>query len=109
MNHYHVEFLEQIMTNIDNLVSESIMGTTLMGDYYLHYLTPLEKENLVRVLLPYWFAVASAWLPTLVCKSTETHIDYLLAENFDDEKSFVFNTPFKTDHFCSVLFTEVQK
>ena len=37
----------------------------------------------------------------------KTHIDYILAENIDDAKKFVFETPFKTDHFCSVLFTEV--
>ena len=78
-----------------------------MGAYNLDYLTPLEKENLDTVVLPYGFTVASPCLPTRVCKSTKTHIDYILAENIDDEKSFVFETPFKTDHFCSVLFTEV--
>ena len=76
-----------------------------MGDYNLDYLTPLEKENLDTVM--YGFTVASPYLPTRVCKSTKTHIDYILAENIDDEKSFVFETPFKTDHFCFVLFTEV--
>ena len=83
------------------------MDITPVGDYNLDYLTPLEKENLDTVVLPYGFTVASPCLQTRVCKYTKTHIDYILAENIDDEKSFVFDTPFKTDHFCSVLFTEV--
>ena len=103
---YQINFLEQLMTNLDNAACES-MEITLMGDYNLDNLTPLEKENLDTVVLPYGFTVASPYLPTRVCKSTQTHIDYILAENIDDEKSFVFETPFKTDHFCSVLFTEV--
>ena len=74
-----------------------------MGDYNLHYLTPLEKGNLETVVLPYGFTVASPCFPTRVCKSTKTHIDYILAENIDDEKNFVFDTPFKTDHFLLCL------
>ena len=103
---YQIDFLEQLMTNLDNASCESV-EITLMGDYNLDYLTPLEKENLDTVVLHYGFTVASPYLPTRVCKSAKTHIDYILAENIDDEKSFVFETPFKTDHFCSVLFTEV--
>ena len=71
------------------------------------YLTPLEKENLDTVVLPYGFTVASPCLSTRVCKSTKTHIDYTLAENIDDEKSVVLEVPFKTDLLCSILFTEV--
>ena len=44
------------------------------------------KQNLDTVVLPYGFTVASPWLPTRVCKSTKTHIDYILPENIDDEK-----------------------
>ena len=76
-----------------------------MGDFNLDYLTFLEKENQDTVVLPYGIAVASLFSPTRVSKSTNTNIDYKLAENIDDEKSFLFVTPFKTDHFCSVLFT----
>ena len=78
-----------------------------MGDYILDYLTPLEEENLDTVVVSYEFILASPCLPTRVCKSTKTHIDNVLAENIDDEKSFVDDNPFKTDHFCSVFFTEV--
>ena len=77
-----------------------------MDDYNLDYHTPLEKENMDTVVSPYGITVASPCLPTRVCKSTKP-IDYILAENVDDEKSFVFDTPFKTDLFCSVLFTDV--
>ena len=95
------------MANLNNASCESFMGITLMGDYNLGYLTLLEKENLDTVVLPYGFTVASPCLPTRVCKSTKTNIDYILPENIDDGKSFVFDTPFNTDHFCSVLFTGV--
>ena len=104
---YQNDFLEQLMTNLDNASCESFMGITLMGDYNLNYFTPLEKENLDTVVLPYGFTVASPCLATRMCKSTKTHIDKILAENIDDGKSFVFDTPFKTDHFCTVLFAEV--
>ena len=83
---YQIDFLKQVMTNLDNASCESFMGTTLMVDYNLDYLTPLEIENLETVVLPYRFEVASPSLPTRVCRSTKTHIDYLLAENIDDEK-----------------------
>ena len=90
LNKYQIDFLEQVMTNLNNASCESFMGITLD-----------------TVVLLSAFTVASSCLPPRVCKSTKTHIDYILAENMDDEKSFVFGTPFKTDHFCSVLFTEV--
>ena len=95
------------MTNLDNTSCESFIGIALMGDYNLDNLTPLEKGKLDTVVLPYGFTVASPCLPTRVCKSTKTHIDYILAENIDDGKSFVFETPFKTDYFYSVLFTQL--
>ena len=60
-----------------------------MGDYNLDYLTPLEKENLDTVVLPYGFIVASPCLPTRVCKSTKIHIEYILAENIHDEKKLL--------------------
>ena len=68
---YQIDFLEQLMTNLDNASCES-MEKTLMGDYNLDYLTPLEKENLDTVVLPYGFRVASPYLPTRVNKTTKT-------------------------------------
>ena len=59
---YQIDFLEQVMTNLDNASCESFMGTTLMVYYNLDYLTPLEKENLDTVVLPYGFEVASSSL-----------------------------------------------
>ena len=81
-----------------------------MGDYNLDYITPLEKETLDTVVLPYGFTVPSPCLPTRVCNSTKTHIYYILAENIDDEKSFVFDIPFKLiTLFCSQKEVPVNK
>ena len=104
---YQIDFLEQLLTNRDNASSESFIGIPLMGEYNLDYLSSLEEETLGRVVLPYVFTIASPCLPTRVCKSTKSHIDYIPTEKIDDENSFVFDTPFTTDHFCSVVFTEV--
>ena len=79
----------------------------MIGDYNLDYLTPLERENLETVILPYGFSVASPNLPTRVCKTTKRHIDYIRPENILDGKCFVFNSLFETDHFGSVIFTNV--
>ena len=106
MKQFQNDFLEQLETNIDNSTCETA-NITMMGDYNLDYLTPLERENLETVILPYGFSVASPNLPTRVCKTTKTHIDYIIAENILDGKCFVFNSPFKTDHFGSVVFTNV--
>ena len=106
MKQFQNDFLEQLERNIDNSTCETAK-ITMMGDYNLDYLTPLERENLETVILPYGFSVASLNLPTRVCKTIKTHIDYIIAENILDGKCFVFNSPFKTDHFGSVVFTNV--
>ena len=68
---YQIDFLEQLMTNLDTACCESFMGITLMGDYNLDYLSPIEKKNLDTTALTYGFTVASPCLPTRVCKSTK--------------------------------------
>ena len=95
--------LELLITNPDNASCECFMGITLMGDFDFGH-----EKNLDEGVLFYGFTVATPCWPTRVCKSTKTHIDYLLAEkNFDEKKMFfVFDTLFKTDHLCSILFTE---
>ena len=92
------------MTNFDN-ASEAFMGITLMDDYKMDYLTPLEK-NSGHSSITLWIYISLSMFTNPVCKSTKTHIDYILAKNIDDEKIF-FATPFKADHFCSGLFTEI--
>ena len=106
MKQFQNDFLEQLERNIDNSTCETAK-ITMMGNYNLDYLTPLERENLETVILPYGFSVASLNLPTRVCKTIKTHIDYIIAENILDGNCFVFNSPFKTDHFGSVVFTNV--
>ena len=98
MKQFQNDFLEQLETNIDNSTCETA-NITMMGEYNLDYLTP--------VIIPYGFSVASPNLPTRVCKTTKTHIDYIIAENISDGKCFVFNSPFKAHHFGSVVFTNV--
>ena len=106
MKQFQNDFLEHLETNIDNSTCETA-NITVMDDYNLDYLTPHERENLETVILPYGFSVARPNLPTCVFKTTKTHIDYILAENILDGKCPVFNSPFKTDQFGSVVFTRV--
>ena len=40
---YQFDFVEQLTTNLDNASCESFMDLTLLGDYILDYLTPVEK------------------------------------------------------------------
>ena len=35
------------------------------------------------------------------------HIDYILTESLPDEKSFVFESPYKSGHFGCALFTDI--
>ena len=51
-------FFEQLETNINNSTCETA-NITMICDYNLDYLTPLERENLETVKLPYGFSVAS--------------------------------------------------
>ena len=104
LKQFQNDVFEQLETNIDNSTCETA-NITMMGDYNLNYLTPLERENLETVILPYAFSVASPNLPTRVCKTTETHIDYIIAETVLYVKCIVFNSSFKTNHFGSVVFT----
>ena len=85
LKQYQNDFLEQLETNIDNSTCESA-NITMMGNYNFDYLTPLERENLETIILPYGFSGASPNLPTRVCKTTKTHIDYIIAENILDGK-----------------------
>ena len=78
-----------------------------MGDYTLDFFTTLERENLETVILPYCASVAGPTLPTCICETTKTHIDYILKESIPDEKSIVFDNIFKTDHFSCALFTDI--
>ena len=106
LKQFRNDFREQLETNIDNSTCETA-NITMMCDYKLDYLNPLEWENLETIILPYGFSVASSKLPTRVCKTTKTHIDYTIAEIILDGKRFVFISPSKTDHFGSVVFTNV--
>ena len=59
------------------------------------------------VVIPYRFSVACPNSPISARKFTKTHFDYIQAENFAEEKFFVFGTLFKSDHFSSVVFMNV--
>ena len=106
LKQFQKDFLEQLETNIDNSTCETA-NIIRMGDYNLDYLTPLEWENLETVVLPYGFSVASLNSPMRVCKTTKTHLDNIIAENILDGNCSVFENPFETDHFGSVVFTNI--
>ena len=67
-----------------------------MGGYDLEYLAPLEKKSV---------SSSFSMFTNRVCKSTKTQIDYVVAEILMIKTVFLYSI--KTDHFCSVLFTEV--
>ena len=74
-----------------------------MGDYNIDYLNQPEQNHLDSVLNHFALNVCCPTIPTRVGKTSETHIDYLIMENV--QNSFVFDIPFKTDHFASILFS----
>ena len=71
------------------------------------YITFILKKNLDSVVLLHGLLIASPNLPKRLCKTTKAHIEYILAENVAENKTFVFDNPGKTDHFGSVLFTGI--
>ena len=74
----------------------------LMGDYNIDYLNQPEQNHLDSVLNQFTLSVCCPLIPKRLGKTSETHIDYIIKENV--HTSFVFDIPFKTDHFASILF-----
>ena len=101
-----IDSLEQLSRNFDNATCEPLPITT-MGDYNLDFFTTLERENLETANLPYGFSVAGPIFLTHICETTKTHFVYILTERIPDEKSFVFDSPFKTGHLGCALFTDI--
>ena len=52
LKQFQDDFLEQVETIKDNFTCKTA-NITMMGDYNSDYLTPLERENLKTVILPY--------------------------------------------------------
>ena len=74
-----------------------------MGDYNIGYLNQLEQNHLDLVLNHFALKVCCPTIPKTIVKTSETHIDYIVTENV--QNSFVFDLPFKTDHFASILLS----
>ena len=77
----------------------------MMADYKRHFFTTLERENLQTDFTLRFFSDWSNFANKR-CKTTKTHIDYILTETIADEKSFVWDTPYKTDQ-SFVLYLEL--
>ena len=77
-----------------------------MGDYNINYLDRYERNNLDSVIIPYGLNVCSSETPTRITQSSETHIDYIIAE--DTSKNIVFESNFKSDHLSSLLITQTK-
>ena len=63
----------------------------MMVDYRLDFFTTLEREIQETVILPYGFSVAGPALPTRICETTKTHVDFVLIESIPDEKKLCFS------------------
>ena len=79
----------------------------MMGDYNLDFFTSLEREKLETVILPNGFSAAGPTLPTRICETVRTHIDFILMKSIPYEIGFDFDSHFKTDHFGCALFTDI--
>ena len=77
-----------------------------MGDYNKFYLDRYERNNLDSVIIPYGLNVCSSETPKRITQSSETHIDYIIAE--DTSKNIVFESNFKADHLSSLLVTQTK-
>ena len=94
------------LENLSKSIEVAMLKTTnivLMGDYNIDYLNQPEQNHLDSVLNHFALNVCCPTIPTIVGKTSETHIDYIIMENV--QNSFVFDIPFKTDHFASILFS----
>ena len=103
---HQTDFLERLLSKNDNAICESV-PITMMSDYNMNFFQTLERDNLETVFIHYGFSVAGPILSERICKTTKTHIDYNLTENIPVEKSFVFDSPSKTNHFGCALFTDI--
>ena len=100
-----IEFVEQLLNNIENATCESL-PIDMMVNYNFDFFRTLEREILETVILPYSFSVSGPTLPTRICETTKTHIDYILTESIPGGKCFVSDCPFKTNRFCFAVFTD---
>ena len=94
-------FLENLSKNIEIVMTKGV-NIVLMG-VHIEY-----KINRKPRLFPNHFAlnVYCPTIPTRVGKNSETHIDYIITEN--NQNSFIFDIPFKLDHFASILFSSAK-
>ena len=87
------EFVEQLLNNIENATCESL-SINMVVDYNFDFFRTLEREILKTVILPNGFSVAGPTLPTRICGTTKTHIDYIVTESIPGGKCFVSDSPF---------------
>ena len=94
-------FLENLSKSIEVAMLKT-SNIVLMGDYNIDYLNQPEQNHHDSVLNHFALNVCCLAIPKRVGKTSETHIDYIIKEKV--QNSFVFDVPFKTDHFASILF-----
>ena len=95
-------FLDDLSKSIEAAMHKT-PNIILMGDYNINYKTQLEKNHLNSLLNQFALNVCCPTIPTRVCDSTETHIDYIITDNV--QNSYVFDIPYRTDHYASILIT----
>ena len=78
-----------------------------MGDYNIDFLDEQERELLESVISPFGILVYSPESPTRITDHSQTHIDYIIQEQVTPANSFVFDTPYKSDHLALSYITEV--
>ena len=71
-----------------------------MGNYNIDFLDEQERELLESVISPFGLSVSSPEFPTRITDHSQTHIDYIIQEQVTPAKSFVFDTPYKSDHLA---------
>ena len=90
------------------MIFSPVLKITLLGDYNINYLDSKEKENLDSIIIPYGLKVFYPNDETRISSSSKTHIDYIISDYETNGIEFCFDTPYKTDHFASIILTDIK-
>ena len=98
------DFLDELALSIDSAIVKT-SNIVLMGDYNINYFNKNEKESLNSICIPYDLTICNTSEATRQNCQSKTLIDYIISDVVYN-KHFIFEAPFKTDHYASVMITK---
>ena len=100
------EILDELVFKIDKVFT---MGCkfVLMGDFNINYLNMNEKSFLNTNLTPYSLQPCNQSVPTM--QNFTSLIDYIITDDTSDKhRTKIFKTYIKSDHFATILFSNLE-